>query len=84
MLWFFLFYDVFSLSDSPLALLKHSNTSAMIDLTKVHNDLLFSVRVGLLSYERIILLSAQWAKEATHPITGKVTPEGPWLSFDYK
>ena len=67
-----------------MCLLKFLNSTAAFDLTKLHNEMLFSLRVGLLSYEKGLTLFAQWAPPKTNPISGKPSPEGPWAQYKYK
>ena len=49
--------------DSPLALMVSANSSACKDLTKIHADLLFSMRIGLIFYEKAVTLASKWAAE---------------------
>ena len=67
-----------------MALLHFSNSTAALDLTKLHNEMLYSLRIGLLSYDNALSLFARWAKASTNPVTGKTSPEGPWAHYNYK
>ena len=83
MFYFYVVSCVFVV-DSPLSLLQGSNSTILTDLTRMHDNLLFSMRLGMLVYERTINLCTKWAEEGTDPRSGKPTKPGVWSGFDYK
>ena len=60
------------------------HSSAMKDLTNIHEDLLWALRVGLISYEKILSLAAMFAQEKFNPVTNKTLPAGGWSDLSYR
>ena len=65
-------------------MLQFSDSTMQLDLTKVHNDMLFSLRIYLSVFDRISALHAKRLQESKKPVTGKVIPAGPWAALDYE
>ena len=55
-----------------------SDSTALKDLTKIYSDLFFSLRIGLIAYEKVLALAAMWAEAKTNPLTQKTLPAGDW------
>ena len=60
------------------------HSSAMKDLTNIHEDLLWALRVGLISYEKILSLAAMFAQEKHNSMTNKTLPVEDWNDISYR
>lgn len=60
-----------------------NNTNAFSDLTKIHNELLFSTRIALIPYEKLMDFQTKFKGEFTAEKTGENFPAGEWASLSY-
>ena len=60
------------------------HSSAMKDLTNIHEYLLWALRVGLISYEKILSLAAMFAQEKHNSMTNKTLPVEDWNDISYR
>ena len=52
-------------------MLQFSDSTMQLDLTKAHNNILFSLRIYLSVCDSISALHAKWLQESKNPVTGK-------------
>lgn len=75
---------IFCDADSPLALIRgQNNASALSDLTKIHNYLLFSTRVGLIPYETLMDFQVRFRPAVTDQKLGVTSVAGDWSNLAY-
>ena len=58
-----------------------TNSSALKDTTKIHSDLLFALRVGLIVYEGVVTMASNWAEKGKSSVNQKASPRGPWFGL---